>query len=166
MFQKLRADLVSKLAGIKLLLVNAGGWGVNGDVSLPCDLGINGNHKGALFENGVNCIAYCEGVSQEISSVAESLSVELHQGISNKSNFYSKIKSECCLSDFEIVLICRDSSDLCIVDKVNFSAVTPEAPLEVKSHSYFATYEAGVGALGEIASLIIKAKTYPSGWSE
>jgi len=49
---------------------------------------------------------------------------------------------------------------------VNFTAATPDAPLDVKAESYFAAYTPGGGVVSEVAALILTAKKYPGGWSE
>jgi 3-deoxy-D-manno-octulosonate 8-phosphate phosphatase KdsC-like HAD superfamily phosphatase len=94
------------------------------------------------------------------------LGIELHEAVPEITQFYSKMKAEFPLSDHEIAFICRDYSDLPIMKNVSFTAVTPDAPLEVKSESYYAAYGTGSYAVREIASLIIKSKRYPNGWSE
>lgn len=165
MFQKLRSDLFVKFSHIKLILVNADGFVTDGLESVNGHF-INGAHIEELRENDVELIAFSEMKSQDISSVAEKLGIILHQGVSQKSRFYTKIKEEYSVTDNEIAFICRDDTDLPLMDKVNFSAVTPEASLPVKSRAYFATYSAGSGAVSEIAALIVKAKKYPGGWSE
>ncbi len=165
MFQKLRSDLVRELSPIRLLLVNAGGFSSNG-VNPSLSPGHNGNQIEQLRDYGVECIAFSRAKSQEISSVAENLGIALHEAISDKTEFYSKMKSEYSLLDNEIAIICRDEADLQIMKKVSFTAVTPDAPIEVKSESYYAAYGTGGHAVREIASLIIKSKRYPNGWSE
>jgi len=165
MFQKLRSDLVRELSPIRLLLVNAGGFSSNG-VNPSLSLGLNGNQIEQLRDSGVDCVAFSGSKSQEISSIAEHLGIELHEAVPEIKQFYSKMKSEFSLSDHEIAFICRDEADLQIMKKVSFTAVTPDAPLEVKSESYYAAYGVGGHAVREIASLIIKSKRYPNGWSE
>jgi len=165
LFQKLRSDLTLKLSNIKLLLVNAQGFSLNG--SEPKGIGVsNGNPIEELKDSEVECVAFCESSSEEISSVAESLGVVLHQGVTQRMAFYDKIKKEYSVSDSEIAFICMDGSDIPIIQRVNFSAVTGDAPLDVKKESYYAAYGKGQRALTEIAGLITKAKNYPSGWSE
>lgn len=165
MFQKLRSDLVRELSPVRLLLVNAGGFSSNG-VNPLLSLGRNGNQIEQLRDSGVECIAFSASKSQEVSSVAEKLGIALHEAISDQTEFYSKMKTEYALMDNEIALICRDEADLQIMKKVSFTAVTPEAPLRVKCESYYAAYGTGGHAVREIASLIIKSKQYPNGWSE
>jgi 3-deoxy-D-manno-octulosonate 8-phosphate phosphatase KdsC-like HAD superfamily phosphatase len=147
------------------LLVNADGFTTNGAMS-PNKSGLNGNCIDRLREEGVECIAFSGRKSQDISSVAESLGVVLHEAVSNREEFYSKMKAELTLMDNEIAIICRDSDDLQIMKKNIFSAVTPDAPLDVKVDSYYPTYFNGASAVREIAELILKAKRYPDGWSE
>lgn len=165
LFQKLRSDLTHKLSNVKLLLVNAEGFSLNGSDHKGNSTG-NGNAIEELRDSEVECVAFSESSSEEISSVAESLGVMLHQGIAQKSAFYNKIKKEYSVSDNEIAFICRDDSDLPIIQRVSFSAVTGDADLDVKKESYYAAYGNGQRALTEIARLIVKAKNYPSGWSE
>lgn len=165
MFQKLRSDLFLKFSHIKLILVNADGFVTDGPISGNGNF-INGNHIDELREYDVELIAFSQTKSQAVSTVAEELGIVLYQGVSEKSRFYTKIKKEYSVSDNEIAFICRDDTDLPLMHKVIFSAVTPEAPLPVKAEAYFATYSAGSGAVSEIASLIVKAKKYPGGWSE
>ncbi|MGB2692464.1 MAG: hypothetical protein WBB48_13805 [Thermodesulfobacteriota bacterium] len=164
MFQKLRSDLVKELSPIRLLLVNADGFNSNG--TSPIKLGLNGNSIDLLKDEGVECIAFSAKKSQKISSVAESLGIVLHEAVSDKTAFYSKMKSEFSLLDNEIALICRDEADLQIMKRVSFSASTADSPLEIKSESYYPTYSIGGHAVCEIAELIIKSKRYPDGWSE
>lgn len=165
MFQKLRSDLLVKFSQVKLVLVNADGF-VTGGLESGNGNFLNGCHVKELREYEVELVAFSKTSSQEVSSVAEELGIVLHQGISEKSLFYTKIKKEYSATDNEIALICRDVTDLPLMQKVIFSAVTPEAPIPVKAQAYFATYSAGSGAVGEIAALIVKAKKYPGGWSE
>ena len=165
MFQKLRSDLVEELSAIRLLLVNADGFSRNGTTHSRA-IGFNGNSIELLRNEGVNCIAFSAVKSQEISTVAESLGIELHEAVSEKLEFYSKMKTEFSLNDNEIAVICRDNDDLIIMKKASFSAATAEAPLVVKSKSYYPTYNTGGHAVEEIAELIIKSKRYPDGWSE
>ncbi len=165
MFQKLRSDLIKELSSIRLLLVNADGFSSNG-ASSSKKLGLNGNSIEFLKDEGVECIAFSTQKSQEISSVAESLGIALYEAVSEKAEFYSKMKSELSLLDHEIALICRDDADLQIMKKVSFSASTADSPLEIKSESYYPTYGIGSHAVCEIAELIIKSKRYPDGWSE
>ena len=165
MFRKLRTDLFSELSPIKLLLVNAGGFSTNGNSSSSA-IGLNGNTIGLLKDEGVECIAFSPKKSQDISSVAENLGIELHEGISDREEFYSKMKSEFSLLDHEIAIIARDGEDITMINRTSFSAVTQDAPLNVKSSSYYPTYNNGSHAVEEIAELILKAKRYPDGWSE
>lgn len=165
MFQKLRSDLFIKFSCVKLILINADGFVADGAGTANGNF-TNGVHLGELKENDVELIAFSETKSQDISSVAEKLGIVLHEGISEKSRFYAKIKEDYSVNDSEIAFICRDHTDLPLMDKVIFSAVTPEASLPVKSRAYFATYSAGSDALYEVAELILKAKKYPGGWSE
>ena len=161
MFQKLRSDLTLKLSNVKLLLVNADGFSVNGKGGAALGRAVD-----ELRDSEVECVAFSESTDEEISTVAEGLGVVLHQGIREKLTFYQRIKEEYTVTDTEIAFICRDDSDLPIMRRVNFSAVTEEAGLEVKKYAYYAAYGKGQSALTEIAALITKAKSYPSGWSE
>lgn len=165
MFQKLRSDLTLKLSNVKLLLVNAEGFSLNGSAHKSAGIA-NGSAIKDLRDSDVECVAFSEFSSEEISTVAESLGVMLHQGVTQKMAFYNKIKEEYSVTDSEIAFICMDVSDLPIVKRVNFSAVTADADLDVKKESYYAAYGSGQWALTEIAYLIAKAKNYPSGWSE
>lgn len=161
MFQKLRSDLTLRLSNVKLLLVNAGGFSVNGKSINSIARSIE-----SLRESEVECVSFSESTSQEISTVAESLGVVLHQGVSEKLLFYKKIKEEYSLNDSEIALISVDENDFPIIERVSFSAAAQDAPLGVKKESYYAAYGRGQSAISEIAALITKAKNYPSGWSE
>ncbi|MFI5322297.1 MAG: hypothetical protein ACHQ6U_01910 [Thermodesulfobacteriota bacterium] len=165
MFQKLRTDLVRKLTGVKLILINAEGF-VSNDTNNHGANGLNGFHIRELKNNDVELIAFSRSKSEIISSVAENLGIELHQGVSEKSQFYYGIKKDYTVSDEEVAFICGDCEDLPIMRRVNFTAVTPESPLEVKAESYFVTHSAGGDAVSEVAELILKAKKYPGGWSE
>lgn len=161
MFLKLRSDLALKLSNVKLLLVNAGGFSVNGSSEPPDGLAVEG-----LRDFGVECVAFSESTSEDISTVAEALGIVLHQGVSEKLDFYKRIKEEYSVMDSEIALISTDDSDVPIIKRAGFSAVTVDACLDVKKYSYYAAYGKGQSALSEIAALITRAKSYPSGWSE
>lgn len=165
MFQKLRSDLVKELTPIRLLLVNADGFSSNGS-GPPVKLELNGDSIELLKDQGVQCIAFSAKKSQKISSVAEGLGIALYEAVSNKTEFYTKMKTEYSLLDNEIALICRDQADLQIMKKVSFSASAADSPLDIKSESYYPAYTAGSHAVCEIADLIIKCKRYPDGWSE
>lgn len=165
MFQKLRSDLASRLAGIRILLVNAEGFANNGHGGN----GIAGSEVrivDSLSDVDVTCLAYSESRSHEISTVAEALGIELHQSVSDPDAFYDKIKSEYSVPDSAIALIFRDYSDLGIAGRVEFAVATPDAPLEVRAKSSYPSYCNGSYSIYEIARLIVTAKTYPGGWSE
>jgi Low specificity phosphatase (HAD superfamily) len=162
MLQKLRTDLRKKLAPIKLLLINADGfltesrtqqyYGQNSILN-------NGHEIKALNELGVRGVAFSTKKSEALLSITSRLGIEaLHQDVSQKSGFYSKIKSEYSVSNSEIALLSGDFSDLGIIEKVNFSAAPADAPLEVKSKSYYITYGVGEESVRELAKLILKAK--------
>lgn len=161
MFQKLRSDLTLRLSNIKLLLVNAKGFSVNGKSANSIVRSIE-----SLRDSEVECVSFSESASEEISTVAESLGIVLHQGVSEKLTFYKKIKEEFSVTDSEIAFISAQENDLPIVERVNFSAAANDAPLDVKKESYYAAYGRGQSAISEIADLITKAKNYPSGWSD
>jgi 3-deoxy-D-manno-octulosonate 8-phosphate phosphatase KdsC-like HAD superfamily phosphatase len=165
MFQKLRTDLVKKLAGIKLVLVNADGF-ISDDMPAEAAHGHNGFHIRTLRNNDVDFVAFSKSEDELISSSAERLGITLHQGVSETSRFYSGIKKEYAVSDGEVAFICRDHTDIPLMKRVVFTAVTPDAPLRVKAESYFAAYTAGSGVVGEVAALILVAKKYPGGWSD
>lgn len=164
MFQKLRTDLVKKLAGIRLVLVNADGFGrgqENGNGILP-----DGKYISALRESGVEFVAFSKSKSLAASSVAESLGIELREGVTEALGLYDALKSELGVADKDVAFISADESDVLLIARAGFSAAQPEAPLGVKSRSYFVTYHSGGPAVGEIASLIYTAKKHPGGWSE
>jgi len=165
MFLKLRSDLTLKLADIKLLLINAEGFSANGSGGGRI-ASSNGNCVNELKDSEVECVAFSGSASQDISTVAENLGVVLYQGVSDNAGFYSKIKKEYSVGDSEVAFICRDNTDIPIIQKVSFSAVTPDAALDVKKESYYASYGVGQRAVTEIADLILRAKYYPNGWSE
>ncbi|MGH7851375.1 MAG: hypothetical protein ACREOP_13840 [Thermodesulfobacteriota bacterium] len=165
MFQKLRTDLVKKLAGIKLVLVNADGF-ISDGAPVHGAHGPNGFHVRALKGNDVEFVAFSKSRDELVSSSAERLGITLHQGISENSRFYSGIKDDYAVSDDQVAFICRDHADIPVMKRVIFTAVAQDAPLEVKAESYFAAYSAGSGVVSEIAALILVAKKYPGGWSE
>lgn len=165
MFQKLRSDLLIRLGDVKALLVNAEGFAGNGDTGNGI-LAEGRNLLDALSVAEVICIAYSESTSQEISSVAEALGIELHQNVSDPGAFYDYIKNEHSLQDGDIALICRDCNDIQVAKRVNMPVASSGAPLEVKSEAYYACYHDGPCSVSELAELIITAKTYPGGWSE
>ena len=165
MFRKLRTDLFKKLAGVKLVLVNADGFISDGELVNGAH-GANGIYVRELRGNDVEFVAFSRSRDELVSSAAERLGIVLHQGISENSGFYKRIKEDYAVSDDEVAFICRDFKDLPIMRMVNFSAAAPDAPLEVKAESYFAAYTLGSGVVSEIASLILTAKKYPGGWSE
>jgi 3-deoxy-D-manno-octulosonate 8-phosphate phosphatase (KDO 8-P phosphatase) len=164
MFQKLRTDLVKKLAGIRLVLVNANGFGQgqeNGNGSLP-----DGKYISLLKESGVEFVAFSKSKSVAASSIAESLGIELREGVTEALGLYDALKSELGIADKDVAFVSGDESDILLIARAGFSAARPEAPLHVKSRSYFVTYHSGGPAIGEIASLIYAAKKHPGGWSE
>ena len=165
MFRKLRTDLHRKLAGIKLVLVNADGFGkdsghVNGSHAT------NGIYLNELRDYDVEFVAFTRTGDELVSSAAERLGIVLHQDISENSGFYSRIKDDYAVSDDEIAFICGDFADIPIMRMVSFTAAGPDAPLEVKAEAYFAAYTPGSGVVSEVSSLILTAKKYPGGWSE
>ncbi|MEW6145305.1 MAG: hypothetical protein AB1598_09830 [Thermodesulfobacteriota bacterium] len=165
MFQKLRSDLYKKLAGIKLVLINADGF-ISDGASAGGDRGLNGHHIRALRDCDVEFVAFSRSKDELISSAAERLGITLHQGVTEYPRFFTVVKSDYSVSDEEIAFICRDREDIPVMKRVIFTAVTPDAPLQVKAESYFAAYTMGSGVVSEVAELILTAKKYPGGWSE
>ena len=164
MFQKLRTDLVKKLAGVRLVLVNADGFArgqTNGNGSLP-----DGKYISALKDGGVDFVAFSKSKSAAVSSVAEMLGIELRQGLPEALGLYDALKSELGVADKDIALLCGGESDIPLIGKAGFSAAPHDAPPGVKARSCFVTYRSGGPAVGEIASLIYVAKKHPGGWSE
>ncbi|MCL4246370.1 MAG: hypothetical protein KJ002_14755 [Candidatus Dadabacteria bacterium] len=164
MFQKLRTDLVKKLAAVRLVLVNADGFAcgqANGNGSLP-----DGKYISALRHGGVEFVAFSKSKSAAVSSVAETLGIELHQGLPEALDLYDALKSELGIADKDVAFLCGSESDIPLIGKAGFSAAPPEAPLGVRARSYFVTYHSGGPAVDEIASLIYVAKKHPGGWSE
>ena len=164
MFQKLRTDLVKKLAGVRLVLVNADGFArghANGNGSLP-----DAKYVSALRDGGVEFAAFSKSKSNAISSVAETLGIELHQGVPEALGLYDALKSELGVADKDVAFLCGGESDIPLIGKAGFSAAPPDAPLGVKARSYFVTYHTGGPAVNEIASLIYVAKKHHGGWSE
>ncbi len=164
MFQKLRTDLVKKLAGVRLVLVNADGFArghANGNGSLP-----DAKYVSALRDGGVEFAAFSRSKSNAISSVAETLGIELHQGVPEALGLYDALKSELGVADKDVAFLCGGESDIPLIGKAGFSAAPPDAPLGVKARSYFVTYHSGRPAVNEIASLIYVAKKHHGGWSE
>lgn len=164
MFQKLRTDLVKKLAGVRLVLVNADGFThghANGNGGLP-----DAKYISALKHGGVEFAAFSKSRSNAISSVAETLGIELHQGLSEALGLYDALKSELGVADKDVAFLCGGESDIPLIGKAGFSAAPPDAPLGVKARSYFVTYHSGRPAVNEIASLIYVAKKHHGGWSE
>ncbi|HEX3033530.1 MAG TPA: hypothetical protein VHT73_00145 [Thermodesulfobacteriota bacterium] len=161
MFQKLRTDLTKKLFPIKLLLVNADGFLRENRPSyqLRNSRLDDGYEVRALRKLGVLCVAFSTKNSEALFSIIDRLGMEaLHQGVLHKSSLYSKVKFECSVLDKEIAFVCGDSSDISIIEKANFSVAPANAPLEVKTRSYYVTYGVGEEAVREVAELILKAK--------
>jgi 3-deoxy-D-manno-octulosonate 8-phosphate phosphatase KdsC-like HAD superfamily phosphatase len=165
MFQKLRTDLYKKLAGIKLVLINADGF-ISDGAGAGWDQVKNGHHIRALMGSDVEFVAYSKSEDELISSAAERLGITLHRGVTENPRFYSAVKNDYSVSDEEIAFICRDHEDIPVMKRAVFTAVTPDAPLHVKAESYFAAYTMGSGVVSEVAELILTAKKYPGGWSE
>ena len=164
MFQKLRTDLVKKLAGIRLVLVNADGFThghANGNGGPP-----DAKYISALKHSGVEFAAFSKSKSNAISSVAETLGIELHQGLPEALGLYDALKSELGVADKDVAFLCGGESDIPLIGKAGFSAAPSDAPLGVKARSYFVTYHSGGPAVNEIASLIYVAKKHHGGWSE
>lgn len=161
MLVKLRTDLIAKLRPIKLLLVNADGLLTKSIIeSYISNPGIkNGFQVNSLKNLGITSLAISTKRSEEINSMVRGLGIDIfHQGISEKLGLYSRIQSEYSVLTSNIAYISYDLSDLNIIDGVNFSVATADAPLEVKAKSYYVTYGRGEVAVREVAELIIKAK--------
>jgi len=164
MLVKLRNDLILKLRPIKLLLINADGF-VSKSISdsYVGNPGIkNGFQISSLKKLGVLSLALSTKMSEEINSIVNGLGIEaFHQGIDEKLKFYSRIQSKYSVLTNNIAYICYDLSDLNLIDGVNFSVATYDAPLEVKAKSNYVTYGCGEDAVREVADLILKAKSVP-----
>lgn len=168
MLRKLRTDLTRKLNLIRLLIINADIFLTETRVSYVQSLSPNNGHDvKSLRKLGVNTVAFSTRSSEAIYSIVSRLGIELlHQGVSQKSAIYSKLKTIHSTKDNEIAFIGGDFSDLPIIERVNFPVAAADAPLEVKAKSYYVTYGVGEEALREVAELILKAKSGSNGWSE
>jgi len=163
MFQKLRTDLTRKLKAIKLLIINADGFLTESGVSYYMqNSSLNDGHEIRVLKKlGVESVAFSTKESGALSPIISRLGIELlHQAVSQKSVLYSKLKIKHSISDDEIAFIGGDFSDLSIIERVSFPVATADAPLEVKSKSYYVTYGVGEEAVREVAKLILKAKDY------
>lgn len=168
MFQKLRTDLTRKLKLVKLLIINADIFLTENRVSYLQSLSLsNGHEVKSLKKLGVDTVAFSTRTSEAICSIVSRLGVELlHQGVSQKSVIYSKLKTIHSTTDNEIAFIGGDFSDLSIIERVNFPVAAADAPLEVKARSYYVTYGVGEEAVREVAELILKARNGSNGLSE
>lgn len=162
-FQKLRTDLRKKLSVIRLLLINADvflseiRFSLYAKNTLPSD----GSEIKTLRKLGVKVIAFSTKKSEALDPIINRLGVEiLHRNILNKSVFYAELKAEHSVLGNEIAFLGGDFSDLSIIDAVNFPVAAADAPLEVKTKSYYVAYGVGEGAVREVAELILKARNY------
>ena len=168
MLLKLRTDLTRKLNVIRLLIVNADIFLTENRVSYLQRLSPRNDHEvKSLKKLGVDTVAFSTRASEAICSIASRLEVaSLHQGVSQKSVVYSKLKTIHSTTDNEIAFIGGDFSDLSIIERVNFPVAAADAPLEVKAKSYYVTYGVGEEAVREVAELILRAKNGSNGWSK
>jgi 3-deoxy-D-manno-octulosonate 8-phosphate phosphatase (KDO 8-P phosphatase) len=169
MIQKLRTDLIVKLAPIRLLIINADGLLTEHQISYDFqNLSLsNGQGIKALRELYVECIAISTKKSEALSSIAKRIGIELlYQSVFQKEYLYTKLKFEHSVSDGEIAYIGGELSDLSIINQVSFPVAPADAALEVKTKSYYVTYGIGENAVREVVELILKAKNHFSGFSK
>ncbi|MGE5446328.1 MAG: hypothetical protein ACM3SR_17305 [Ignavibacteriales bacterium] len=164
MLERLRTDLVWKLNPIRLLIINADGLLTENPYNVKNPGLKNGDAARALRDLGIKIAGFSVRKSETISSMGTRLGIEpLHQGISQKSQLYYKIKSKHLILDGEVAFIGGDFSDLPIIEKVSFSAAPSDAAFEVKARSYYVTYGNGEGAIREVAELILRARNHSGG---
>lgn len=169
MFQKLRTDLTRKLRLIRLLMINADGLITESGISYYTrNSALNDGHEiRALKELGVEIVAFSTKGSEEFYPIISRLGIEsFHRAVSQKSVLYYRLKVKHSISDDEIAFIGGDFSDLSIIERVSFPVATADAPLEVRSRSYYVTYGVGEEAVREVAKLILRAKNHSNGLSE
>jgi 3-deoxy-D-manno-octulosonate 8-phosphate phosphatase (KDO 8-P phosphatase) len=168
MLRKLRTDLTSKLHSIRLFLISADIFLTERQVSHERALSSNNGHEvKALKKLGVSTAAFSNKSSEAVDSIVSRLGIELlHQGVSQKTLIYSKLKTIHSTKDSEIAFIGGDASDFPIIERVNFPVAAADAPLEVKAKCYYVTYGVGEEAVREVAELILRAKNGSNGWSD
>lgn len=156
MLERLRTDLVRRLKPIKLLIINADGLLTENPYSAGFK---NGDAIRALRDLGIRIAGFSVRKSETLFSIGSQIGIEpLYQAISQKSQFYYKIKSKHLISDDGVAFLGWDLSDLPIIEKASFSIAPSDAALEVRAMSYYVTYCNGEGAVREAAELILKAR--------
>jgi 3-deoxy-D-manno-octulosonate 8-phosphate phosphatase (KDO 8-P phosphatase) len=163
MLLKLRTDLRNKLSLIRLFLINADSFLNENLVSYSVQNLSPSNGRGvrALKRLGVDTVAFSTKRSEALLPIIDRLGVEiLHQGITQKSALFSTLKVQHSVQDKEIALFSGDSSDLPMIERVNFPVAPADAPLEVKAKSYYVTYGVREEAVSEVAELILRARNH------
>lgn len=113
-----------------------------------------------LHRHGIRTALVSGRKSKAVDLRAKELGIEeVHQGVRDKIRTYEEVRSRMGLSDEEICYVGDDLLDLPCLGKAGFPVAVSNASSEVKSvATYVTSRPGGLGAIREVAEVILKAQ--------
>ncbi|OCC14546.1 3-deoxy-D-manno-octulosonate 8-phosphate phosphatase [Dissulfuribacter thermophilus] len=113
-----------------------------------------------LMENHVEFSILSSRKSEATSKRARELGIKYClQGVKNKLEAYNDLKAQMGLHDSEIAYVGDDLVDLPVLRVVGLSITVPNSPPPMKDFVHYVTKRpGGMGAIREVAELILKGK--------
>lgn len=159
-FLVLRTDLRKKLRFVKLLVVDFNIFsaelqnGHNGFASR-----IESESLQKLLDNNTGVVLCSDGANGAADSITKAIGIK-HLALDGLS--YSEILERLCqefkLNKSQIAFVNATVSDKKLLSEINFSATTIDAPLRLKTASYYVSNFTGTQTLNEIMGIICAAK--------
>lgn len=161
------AALRKKAASIRLLLLDVDGVLTDGRIIVD-DHGVETKHFHVRDGQGISLLKRCgidvgfiTGRSTNIvRHRAKELRVSLlFQGVQDKLRIYEQIKKKTRLADRQIAYVGDDIIDLPVLGRVGLAVMVADGSAELKRRAdYVTAAKGGMGAVREVAELLLKAQ--------
>lgn len=163
----LPASVRKKAANIRLLLLDVDGVLTDGRIIID-DRGIETKHFHVRDGQGISLlkrsgieVGFITGRSSKVvRHRANDLRVSLvFQGVQDKLTIYEQIKEKTRLTDEQIAYVGDDIIDLPVLRCVGLAVMVGNGSADLKPYADYVTLaQGGVGAVREVAELLIKAQ--------
>lgn len=163
----LPASVRKKAANIRLLLLDVDGVLTDGRIIID-DRGIETKHFHVRDGQGISLlkrsgieVGFITGRSSKVvRHRAHDLRVSLvFQGVQDKLTIYEQIKEKTRLTDEQIAYVGDDIIDLPVLRCVGLAVMVGNGSADLKPYADYVTLaQGGVGAVREVAELLIKAQ--------
>jgi len=162
-----RASISQKAAKIRLLLLDVDGVLTDGRIIID-DRGVETKNFHVRDGLGISLLGGC-GIdvgfitgrrSNVVRQRAKDLKVSLvFQGVQDKLRIYEQVKRKMRLTDTQIAYVGDDVIDLPVLRRVGLAVMVSDGSEELKRYADYVTRaQGGMGAVREVAELLLKAQ--------